>query len=731
MNMESPSPLLAAALRYAKAGVYVFPVRLYVRGNGKKGVAPIDDWDANSSCDAGQIKGWWGERSACRDWAIGIDCGRSGIVGIDQDVIDGKSGIIEWDMLAPTPTWRVKTPTGGAHDYYRADPEHPVTVDNVGTVADGVDIRGQGGFLFAPPSIDPRGGSWEWVAGEPDWEKLPIVPPIVAERMAGREAKRRSKSTSAPAPPHEPINATLSGQSSLFAQPSEIHDFGPDGGYKTREEAYALLSREHQAFVALTSEGSARSHRLSQRFGALAGHGVDVFWTYEWALDTLMGACRENGFSDANGEGYARGQAERGLEYGMRERWVAIETSAPAGIDQAEAATPADAVTALIGEMLTLDELENAPPPKFLIHGFLQFDSESWLIGAPGSKKSFVAYDMAARVVRGEPWQGRRTNPADVVFIVAEGASGHGKRVKAWRQRYGRAESEGRRAVYTLPRPVQSKDFAQWAVLVGACRRIAGWAAEAGRGLLVVIDTQARVTVGLKENDNGEMNLYVEAVSAIRRATGACVLTIHHTAKNGGNARGASVIDGAQTTELKVESEKGKLVAKLSTEKQKDVDEMPPLDLAFDVVVVGQDQDGEALTSLVLADRDSVAFKAAWASSEVDGESEVATAVTPYAVRTSLDPWIASRGRPDAVVQHWVVQALVDTAETLGLTQAEVRAIVQEKRGVVDSSTFRKAWQKVTEDGGVWSDVISASSGARWTVDRVSIRALQGDVTGQ
>jgi hypothetical protein len=731
--MDMESPLLAAALRYAAAGIAVFPTRLGVRGDGRKEVRPIHAWKEASTTDPAVIRSWWGEGGAYAGAAVCVDCGKSGLVGIDQDVTEGKSGLVEWEKLNPEPTWRVRSPTGGAHDYYRADPAAPVTIDNSGAVAPGVDVRGDGGFLFAPPSIDPRGGAWEWVDGEPDWEKLPTVPPIVAERLAAASATRRPKpreeGSGAGTGEAAPAAPALSGQSSLFAQPSELHDFGPGGGYKTREDASRVVREALDHFASLTEEGNDRSKYLAGTLGVLAGHGVDVFWTYGSALDSIMRVCAENGFAAANGETYARGQAERGLEFGMRERWIAVEPPpTPAALETAVAAAPVDAIDALIGEMLSLDQLESAPPPKFMIHRFLQFDSESWLIGAPGSKKSFVAFDMAARVVRGEPWQGFRTNPADVVFIVAEGASGHGKRVKAWRKRNGPVEAGDRQAVFTLPRPVQARDVDKWGVLVGACHKLGQRAAEAGRGLLVVIDTQARVTVGLKENDNGEMNFFVEAVSAIRRATGACVLTIHHTKKGGGDARGASVIDGAQTTELKVMSDSGKLTARLLTEKQKDVDEHEPVELAFEVVDVGVDEDGEPVTSLVLADAGSVAFKAAWAGSEAgagDAEIEAIRRHTPLKVRTALDPWIAGRGDSKAALQHWIVQTLVDTAETLGLTQSEVKGVVEEKRGQTDKTTFRRAWQKITEEGGIWSDVIVSAGGQRWTVDRVAIQALE------
>lgn len=721
--------LLSAALRYASHGIAVFPVHLAVRGGDKKAVYPIDEWKSASSTDPDTIRSWWGPGSRWEHAAIGGDCGKSGIVGVDQDVADGKDGLANWEALSPAPTWRVRSPTGGAHDYYRADPDHPVTVDNTGTVADGVDIRGNGGFLFMPPSIDPRGGSWEWVAGEPEWESLPTVPRVVTERMENKKTGKAKKAP-VPAPAVEfeapPVQDFNEGGSLLFgwsAQQGEW-DFGPGGGYKTESAARALLGREHQEFLALTTEGSARSHRLSQRFGVMAGYGVDVFWTYDWALDVLMQACRENGFADANGEGYARGQAERGLEHGMRTPWIRQPEPAEA-FTEAAAAAPVDDVDALLREMLTPGEITARPAPRQLIHGLLQVNSESWVIGPPGSKKSFVVLDMAAAVIRGAEWQGRRTIPADVVMIVAEGAGGVGKRIKAWEARNGKMP-EG---LFILPRPVQAGIAEKWGVLVRACKRLAGAAEQRGREFMVILDTQARVTVGLKENDATDMGIFIGAVSAIRDATKGCVLTVHHTGRAGGDARGSSAIDGAQTTELKVMPGKNKLSATLSVEKQKDIEEIEPIRLGFEVVEVGQDEDGQTVTSLVLAGQDSVAFRLAWEGALTEQPASEAKLKD----RKALDPWIEAR-RPERgqqpTIAWWIVQALVDTAETLGLTQSDVKGIVEEKRGQIDKTTFKRAWQKVTEDDGEWSDVVVKAGGERWTVDRVVIAGFVKEFEG-
>lgn len=344
--MEDESNILNAALRYAAAGVAVFPTRLYVRGDGKKGVQPIADWDSASSTDPETIRGWF--TGAWQDGALCIDCGKSGIVGVDQDVTEGKDGRAAWSELDPPATWRVRSPTGGAHDYYRADPNHPFTVDNTGAVAEGVDIRGMGGFLFAPPSIDPRGGSWQWVEGEPDWPALPMVPEVVIKRMEGAAAGKRAK---APAR-LDPIERRTDG-SQLFTNGV---DFGPGGGRKKESKARALLTARLEEFLNRTQEGSARSHFLAQDLGVLAGHGVEVFWTYAGAHETLMEAARDNGMVGVHGETYVADQARRGLEYGMRQLWTPEDESAPVppGTDGDEPVedswAPVDITSVLSGE---------------------------------------------------------------------------------------------------------------------------------------------------------------------------------------------------------------------------------------------------------------------------------------------------------------------------------------------------------------------------------------------
>ena len=86
-------------------------------------------------------------------------------------------------------------------------------------------------------------------------------------------------------------------------------------------------------------------------------------------------------------------------------------------------------------------------------------------------------------------------------------------------------------------------------VLTELCRQI--------QPVFIVLDTQARVTVGMEENSAKDMGVYVERVRQLREATSACVTSVRHIGRNGSHARGSSALDGAQGTELSVKRPAG------------------------------------------------------------------------------------------------------------------------------------------------------------------------------
>lgn len=226
--------------------------------------------------------------------------------------------------------------------------------------------------------------------------------------------------------------------------------------------------------------------------------------------------------------------------------------------------------------------LDAITEPTPLIDGILFMDSLAWLYGKPGSAKSFVALDWAGSVGTGRSWFSRHAAQGSVLYLVAEGASGIPRRVRAWEEAAGIPMKN----VTFLPVAVQ---------LLNAIDRQALMLLVAEqRPTLVVIDTQARVTVGADENSNGEMGKVVHVADAIRQAAGgACVLLVHHSGKNGLDMRGASAFEGAATSIIKITRERE--YVEVHSDKQKDVENFETLRLRM--VPIGQ--------SIVLEDRNT------------------------------------------------------------------------------------------------------------------------------
>jgi putative DNA primase/helicase len=186
---QSNNMVWSAARSYAKNGIYVNPVYVTRKSDGKKDVRPVGLWRTTSSTSLADIGAWEQEHP---NSGLLIDCGKSGLVVVD---CDGAEGIMNWIRLdPPVPLWVVETAGGGEHWYYRAHPDHPIGNDQDGKVAPFVDIRGLGGFVFAPPTTDGQGA---WVGrGEPGWRGPgPYVPAVVIERMQARKSPTPAQPT--------------------------------------------------------------------------------------------------------------------------------------------------------------------------------------------------------------------------------------------------------------------------------------------------------------------------------------------------------------------------------------------------------------------------------------------------------------------------------------------------------------------------------------------------------
>ncbi|MBT2207022.1 AAA family ATPase [Actinomadura sp. NEAU-AAG7] len=207
--------------------------------------------------------------------------------------------------------------------------------------------------------------------------------------------------------------------------------------------------------------------------------------------------------------------------------------------------------------------LDGIPDPVPLVDGLLYRDSLAWLHGKPGHGKSFVALDWAGCIAGGLPWQAHDVVAGPVVYLVAEGVIGVRQRVRAWEE----WTSVEMRGVSFLPVAVQLLNPAQLAAFVDLLAGI--------QPVFVVVDTQARVTVGADENSAKDMGQLVAALERIRATTGACVLLVHHESRAGDNMRGSTALEGAAETMIRV-SKDGPHI-RLDNTKQKNAPEHAPL----------------------------------------------------------------------------------------------------------------------------------------------------------
>jgi hypothetical protein len=141
------------ALAYARRGLHVFPCL----PRGKEPATANGYKDA--TVDPALIERWWRQDADCN---IGIATGaRSHCFVLDVDGDDAEAVLQKLGdhCGALPPTVETITPRG-RHVFFDW-PSHPVR-NSAGKLGPGLDIRGEGGYVVAPPSIHPSGRAYAW-----------------------------------------------------------------------------------------------------------------------------------------------------------------------------------------------------------------------------------------------------------------------------------------------------------------------------------------------------------------------------------------------------------------------------------------------------------------------------------------------------------------------------------------------------------------------------------------
>lgn len=173
MTDRSDLPIVQWARDYASLGWKVFPVspdKTPLTAHGFK----------DASADLTQINAWWTQYPQA---GIGVATGEvSGIVVLDVDLekpgteeslreLVRQRGALAQDVVA-------RSGGGGWHFYFR-HPSNGIKVPNVQRLLGltGIDVRGDGGYIIAPPSLHKSGNFYEWGQNQSPFDTAPPVSP--------------------------------------------------------------------------------------------------------------------------------------------------------------------------------------------------------------------------------------------------------------------------------------------------------------------------------------------------------------------------------------------------------------------------------------------------------------------------------------------------------------------------------------------------------------------------
>lgn len=195
---------LVEALEYAKRGFRVFPLHSVRDGtctcqnwrekNGKgpcrtPGKHPrFPKWQERATCDPHEVEKFWSDFKGSN---VGVATGAvSGVFVLDIDPKNGGEESIETFLMkyGRIDTLQSITGSGGKHFYFA----YPgTTVKSNVALLRGLDIRGDGGLVVAPPSMHASDARYEWdgLAEFADMSILP-APDWLLELMYSKPANR-------------------------------------------------------------------------------------------------------------------------------------------------------------------------------------------------------------------------------------------------------------------------------------------------------------------------------------------------------------------------------------------------------------------------------------------------------------------------------------------------------------------------------------------------------------
>jgi hypothetical protein len=485
-NVVLLHPCLMAALRYVKDSSWSsFPADTEWNEDTKKfnkksylkaEFAPGgENWGMTT--DVEQLKRNFNNPKWRHKCGIGIPTGiENSIFVIEADTlkghdVDGISSLRELEKKHGTlpMTLMAMSPSGSIHRYYRHPGDGIKVVSS--TIAPGVDVKGDGGMVVAPPSV--RGdGVYVWlndlpIAVAPQWLLDLITEPVRPTRVNG-------------------------GAGNVYG---EFH----------QQKFKAPPARVARMLAAISIEPHDRWEKGKRDWYVMIGHAVKG--ATDGSVDGLRLFCEWRRQADGYDEQTVISKwlsfQPNEIGAGTLVHWASEfdpnwEKQKPASDPLSEAGEHnrglKEAKTKLL--QTTAEFVAGFAPPDYLIDGLLQRRYLYALTGPTGSGKTGIGLRIAGHVALGLPLAGRQVEKGRVLFLAGENDTDI--RIRWIKQCQELGVKDWQIDVVFMPfrQDLSDKEF---------LAQIKAEAAEHGDFSLVIIDSSAAYNTGNDENDNVQL----------------------------------------------------------------------------------------------------------------------------------------------------------------------------------------------------------------------------------
>jgi hypothetical protein len=521
---------------------------------------------------------------------IGVPTGdTSGFFCLDLDVKNGGGGL-EWlaaNQHRLPDTRRHKTRSGGVHLLF-AMPQGRIIRNSAGRIAAGVDVRGNGGYIIAPPSPGYLVDEAMAPAPAPAWLLDLIDPPKAPEAPRPAPAPRQSG------------DGTRYGMTALDNECQAILSAADGAKHDTLNRAAFSIGGlvaageliEGPAFAALASALAGIRHRCED---------------YPAAQKTLAGAFRAGMAKPREApprlvrrivEEYRETRPEPPPRDAPPDHWSA-EPDPDVGLEP-EKVAPNIKLTGL--PLIYFQDVKPALKSEDFIEGLLIKAAMSVTYGPSNCGKTFFMADLALHVALGLEWRGREVERAGVIYCAMEGAHGIQNRVAAFALTCGLAGQEIPFAIIPVALNLLDLEADTSRLIDAIAEAAARMAIPVG---LVVMDTLSRAMAGGNENSPEDMGALVANSDRIRQATGAHVAWIHHSGKDQAQgARGHSLLRAATDTEIEISraDNDSPSIARVTKQRELEIDGV--FGFTLKRVELGLNHRGKPVTSCVVEPTD-------------------------------------------------------------------------------------------------------------------------------